>query len=93
MGEKSVYGRIKTTLSGAMEKNVGPRDAQTRIVVGLLLIGLAPLQAAGYVPIPLFTSVGAAFAGAVLTVEGITSRCLLYKILGINRCPVDVQSD
>lgn len=73
------------------EKNVGHIDAKIRILVGSLLVLLAPLQVMGYIPIPFFTSVGAVLAGFILIIEGLINRCVLYTILGINRCPVDIK--
>lgn len=78
--------------AGIWEKNVGSVDARIRIFVGSLLVLLAPLQATGYIPIPLFTSVGAVLAGCILIIEGLLNRCVLYSILGINRCPTDLET-
>lgn len=78
--------------AGLWEKNMGSVDARIRIFVGSLLVLLAPLQATGYIPIPFFTSVGAVLAGLVLIVEGLLNRCVLYTILGIDRCPANIKS-
>lgn len=78
--------------AGVWEKNVGAVDARIRIFVGSLLVLLAPLQATGYVPIPFFTSVGAVLAGCILIIEGLLNRCVLYTLLGIDRCPADIKS-
>lgn len=88
MSLRDLHNRIRKR-TGGWSKNVGPTDAKVRVTVGVLLVALAPLQALGHVPIPLFSSIGAAFAGIVLVVEGVLSRCVLYSILGIDRCPVD----
>lgn len=78
--------------AGVWEKNVGSVDARIRIFVGSLLVLLALLQATGHVPIPFFTSIGAVIAGSILIVEGLVNRCILYTILGIDRCPADIKS-
>lgn len=73
-----------------MERNVGPLDAKVRVGVGAVLCVFALLQALGVATVPVLSGVGAAFAGAVLIIEGSVRRCVLYSLLGINRCPVDV---
>lgn len=75
-----------------MDRNVGPLDAKVRVAVGVVLCVLAPLQALGMVTVPVFSSIGAGFAGTVLVIEGSLQRCLLYGLLGIDRCPVDLDN-
>ena len=62
-----------------MSPNVGGIDKVLRIVIGVVLIGLAAsgrIGAWGYIGIlPLLT--------------GLFSRCGLYSLLGINTCPMD----
>ncbi|CAI50325.1 DUF2892 family protein [Natronomonas pharaonis DSM 2160] len=70
-----------------MERNVGPLDARIRVLVGIVLCGLALAVARGVVGVPLISSLGLGIAGVVLVVEGSLRRCLLYQLLGINRCP------
>ena len=72
-----------------MDRNVGPFDAQLRVGVGLLLAVLTSLSVFGYLTLPFFSDFGAAIIAAVLIIEGSTRRCLLYGLLGLNRCPVD----
>lgn len=79
-------------IGSTWEKNVGRVDARIRILIGSLLMTLAPLQAAGFLPIPFFTSAGAFTAGAILMIEGALNRCILYSLLGIDRCPTDIKS-
>jgi len=50
---------------------------------------LAVLIATTDVGVPVVSAVGLAIAGVVLVVEGATRRCLLYRVLGNDRCPVD----
>ena len=69
-----------------MEKNVGGLDRTARLVVGplLALLGVAALLEA----IPGGTAVGAVLlvVGAVLAGTGLTQRCLLHRVFGINTC-------
>lgn len=62
-----------------MSPNVGGIDKVLRIVIGVVLIGLAAsgrIGAWGYIGIlPLLT--------------GLFSRCGLYLLLGINTCPMN----
>lgn len=83
---------VKNNLGG-WDKNVGPLDAKLRIIFGVLLVLLAPLQGMGYITIPIFSTVGAAIAGIIIVIEGLVNRCILYTVLGINRCPVDTQGE
>lgn len=79
--------------SNIWKKNVGTVDARIRILVGLTLVLLAPLQLMEIIKIPLFTSIGAVVAGSILMVEGLVNRCILYSLLGINRCPTNTKSN
>ena len=72
-----------------MNRNVGPFDARFRVAAGILLAALAVGSTLGYFSIPVLSDLGAAIIAAVLIVEGATRRCLLYRALGIDRCPVD----
>jgi Protein of unknown function (DUF2892). len=72
-----------------MQRNVGRVDAAARIVLGVSLLSAAGLVIAGVVTTPIVSAVGLALAAIVLIVEGATRRCLLYGLLGIDRCPVD----
>ncbi|QWC18964.1 DUF2892 domain-containing protein [Halorubrum sp. 2020YC2] len=72
-----------------MKRNVGRLDAVARIAGGVAVAALAVLAATGTVSVPVVSAFGLAVAAAVLIVEGATRRCLLYRVLGIDRCPVD----
>ena len=72
-----------------MNRNVGPFDARVRVAAGVLLAALVAASVLDYTTIPVLTDLGAAIIAAVLVVEGSTRRCLLYRALGIDRCPVD----
>jgi hypothetical protein len=72
-----------------MKRNVGRLDALTRIIGGTAVVILALLVATNAVSIPAGSAVGLAVIGTVLIIEGGTRRCLLYRVLGIDRCPVD----
>lgn len=72
-----------------MKRNVGRIDAVARIAGGVALAVLAVLVATGSASVPVVSAVGLGVAAVVLIVEGATRRCLLYRVLGIDRCPVD----
>lgn len=72
-----------------MNKNVGPLDARVRIGVGVLVAVLTLLSVLGYTTLPLMSDLGFGILAGVLIVEGAMGRCLLYGLLGIDRCPVD----
>lgn len=72
-----------------MDRNVGPFDARFRVAAGILLAVFVVGSTLGYTSIPIISELGAALIAAVLIVEGVARRCLLYRALGIDRCPVD----
>lgn len=72
-----------------MNRNVGRLDAIARVVAGVALAVLAVLAAVGVVTVPIVSALGVGIIAVVLIVEGATRRCLLYRVLGIDRCPVD----
>ena len=61
-----------------MTKNVGGIDRILRIVIGLVLIGLAATGTIGLW----------GYIGVVPLLTGLMSSCLLYKVLGMNTCPM-----
>ena len=68
-----------------MEKNVGKKDAMIRIILALVsvAIGVVLLNVQREVSIGLFI-----FSGMLL-VTSMVGRCGLYKLFGINTCPID----
>ena len=61
-----------------MKLNVGGLDRVLRIVLGLVLIGLAATH-----------TVGAwGWLGVVLVVTGAVGFCPLYPLIGLNTCPM-----
>ena len=72
-----------------MNRNVGRIDAVSRVVAGVALVGLALLATLNVVTVPIGSALGVGVIALVLIVEGATRRCLLYRVLGIDRCPVD----
>lgn len=72
-----------------MHRNVGPIDAASRVLAGVALVVLAGLAAAGTITVPVLSALALFLVAFVLLIEGLTRRCLLYRILGIDRCPVD----
>ena len=61
-----------------MTKNVGGIDRILRIVIGLVLIGLAATGTIGLW----------GYIGVVPLLTGLMSSFLLYKVLGMNTCPM-----
>jgi len=72
-----------------VQRNVGPIDAAGRVLAGVVLVVLAGLVAAGTITVPVLSALALCLAALVVLIEGLTRRCLLYRILGIDRCPVD----
>jgi hypothetical protein len=72
-----------------MKRNVGRIDAIARIAGGVGIAALALSVASGAVSVPVFSAVGLGILAVVLIVEGATRRCLLYRALGIDRCPAN----
>ena len=62
-----------------MDRNVGPEDRVVRIVVGL---GLAALLY--FVPIKGPAGIIAGIIAAALIITGLLSRCLFYKLIGVD---------
>lgn len=62
-----------------MEKNVGSGDRLFRIIVAVLLVALIY-----FVPLEGVAAIVAGIAAAVLLVTALTSRCLMYKMAGID---------
>lgn len=62
-----------------MEKNVGSGDRLFRIAVAVLLIALIY-----FVPLTGLAAVIAGIAAVVLLITALTSRCLLYKLTGMD---------
>lgn len=73
-----------------MEKNVGGMDRTLRLVIGTLLAlagaaGYAGLFRVAFGPFPqALTSVVLVLVGLVLLATGITQKCHINKLLGMN---------
>ena len=65
-----------------MIKNVGGIDRILRIVIGLALL-------AGFFLNTEATYRWAYLIGIVPLLTGLFSSCLLYKLIGVNTCPLD----
>ncbi len=61
-----------------MKKNVGGIDRVLRIVVGLVLMGLAASGQIGHW----------GWLGAIVLATGVFSFCGAYTLLGLNTCPM-----
>jgi uncharacterized membrane protein HdeD (DUF308 family) len=72
-----------------MNKNVGGIDRKARLVAGplLLLVGIAALL--NLFALGTAVSVVVLAVGAILTATGITQRCPLNTLLGVDTCPLD----
>ncbi|QIB73178.1 DUF2892 domain-containing protein [Halogeometricum borinquense] len=72
-----------------MEKNVGGYDRIARLVVGLLLVIVGAAAVAGLFTIAtgtlgLVLAGGALVVGAVLLTTGLTQKCLLNDVIGMD---------
>ncbi len=65
-----------------MVKNVGGIDRILRIIIGLALI-------LGYFLNPDATYRWAYLLGIIPLLTGIFQSCLLYRLIGVNTCPLD----
>ncbi|HMN20628.1 MAG TPA: DUF2892 domain-containing protein [Ottowia sp.] len=61
-----------------MTRNIGGIDRILRIIVGLVLIGLAATGTVGLW----------GWIGVVPLVTGLVGTCPAYKLLGMNTCPM-----
>ena len=61
-----------------MKSNVGGIDRVLRIVVGLVLIGLAATDTVGWW----------GWLGVVPLLTGLAGTCPAYSLLGMNTCPL-----
>lgn len=65
-------------------KNVGKLDARIRYGISLVLVGV------GLIVGPLTSlATGLYIAALVLSLTGVVGFCGLYKVLGINTCPLE----
>ncbi len=67
-----------------MEKNVGRLDANVRYALAVLTLVLAFVLGVGS---PFF--VGLLVVSAVMAVTAYVGRCGIYKLIGVNTCPLD----
>ncbi|MDD2608424.1 MAG: DUF2892 domain-containing protein [Giesbergeria sp.] len=62
-----------------MKSNIGGMDRILRIIVGLVLIGLAATNTVGWW----------GYIGIVPLLTGLFRFCPAYTLLGMNTCPLD----
>ncbi|HLR12406.1 MAG TPA: DUF2892 domain-containing protein [Burkholderiaceae bacterium] len=62
-----------------MIKNVGGIDRAFRIIVGIVLIALAATNTVGWW----------GWLGIIPLLTGLTRFCGLYRLLGLNTCPMN----
>jgi hypothetical protein len=74
-----------------MERNVGSTDKLVRVLFGAVagVVSLAVL--AGAVSLPAILAPVLGLASVILLATGLTGFCGLYKVLGLNTCPVDAR--
>lgn len=74
-----------------MERNVGSTDQIARILFGALagIVSLAILASAVSLPTVLSPVLG--IAALILLGTGFSGFCGLYKLVGLNTCPVDAR--
>jgi ABC-type protease/lipase transport system fused ATPase/permease subunit len=68
-----------------MEKNIGTYDRLARLILGL---GALAVGAFIILNVNAWAGIIVAAAGLFLIYEAIAGWCILYRILGINTCPV-----
>lgn len=74
-----------------MEQNVGSTDKLVRVVLGAIagIVSLAVL--ANAVSLPTVVAPVLGIAAVILLATGLTEFCGLYKLLGVDTCPVDAR--
>jgi uncharacterized membrane protein len=69
-----------------MQRNEGTADRVVRAIAGVVALIIAGLVGIGSIG-----GVLLAVVGTVLVVTGAVGFCPLYRVLGVNTCPVDKQ--
>ena len=68
-----------------MEKNVGKKDAIVRLVLAAIFVGLGVYL----LSVNSTISIGLFVFSFMLLMTSLVGRCGLYKVFGINTCPID----
>lgn len=68
-----------------MEKNIGFNDRLARLILGLCAIIVAFFIA---LKVSVVAGVIIAILGAFTIYEALAGWCILYKVIGINTCPI-----
>ncbi|MFC7058642.1 YgaP-like transmembrane domain [Halovenus salina] len=71
-----------------MEQNVGGFDRTARLVAGPILAVVGLLIVAGVVSAALPLGAALLLVGVVLLGTGLTQRCIINQVLGVNTCNV-----
>lgn len=66
------------------EKNVGGWDRLLRLIVGPVLLLVTAAAALGIIVLLPVLTVLSAIAGAILTITGLTQKCPMNNLLGLN---------
>jgi hypothetical protein len=68
-----------------MEKNIGRNDRLTRLILGLCAIVVAIFLA---IKVNMIAGIVVAIIGVFTIYEALAGWCIIYKIMGINTCPI-----
>jgi hypothetical protein len=68
-----------------MEKNIGYNDRLARLILGLCAIVAAFFIA---VKVNMIAGIIVALLGVFTIYEALVGWCIIYKIMGINTCPI-----
>jgi hypothetical protein len=68
-----------------MEKNIGRNDRLARLILGLCAIVVAIFLA---IKVNMIAGVVVALLGLFTIYEVLSGWCIIYKIMGINTCPI-----
>ena len=75
---------IVVPVGGHMEPNVGGLDRTARIIVGPIVAIIGILILIGEVALNPIVGGGLLVVGAVLLATGLTRRCILNRVFGVN---------
>ena len=70
-----------------MKRNVGSTDRAVRIALGALTGGVSLAILAGFVALPMVSSLVLGVVALVLLGTAATGLCGLYSLLGVDTCP------
>jgi hypothetical protein len=68
-----------------MKKNIGRNDRLVRLILGLCAIVVAIFLA---IKVNVIAGIVVAILGVFTIYEALSGWCIIYKIMGINTCPI-----